>query len=63
MRTLSLARRIYRQRIPELREVIEDLSKGWTTEGFDKLDKLEPSKRYRTTPAAWQRLPRSKLRP
>ena len=32
--------RIYRQRIPELREAIEDLSKGRTGEGFDKLDKF-----------------------
>jgi predicted transcriptional regulator len=32
--------KIYRQRIPELREAIEDLSKGRTTEGFDKLDKF-----------------------
>ena len=32
--------KIYRQRFPELREVIEDLSKGRTGEGFDKLDKF-----------------------
>ena len=32
--------KIHRQRIPELREAIEDLSKGRTTEGFDKLDKF-----------------------
>src|SRR6202023_1173839 len=32
--------KIHRQRIPELRAAIEDLSKGWTTEGFDKLDKF-----------------------
>jgi conjugative relaxase-like TrwC/TraI family protein len=32
--------RIYRQRIPELREAIEDLSKGRTAEGFNKLDKF-----------------------
>ena len=32
--------KIYRQRIPELREAIEDLSKGRTGEGFDKLDKF-----------------------
>jgi hypothetical protein len=32
--------KIYRQRIPELREAIEDLSKGGTGESFDKLDKL-----------------------
>jgi ATP-dependent exoDNAse (exonuclease V) alpha subunit len=32
--------KIYRQRIPELREAIEDLSKGRTAEGFDKLDKF-----------------------
>jgi ATP-dependent exoDNAse (exonuclease V) alpha subunit len=32
--------KIYRQRIPELRESIEDLSKGRTGEGFDKLDKF-----------------------
>jgi len=31
--------KIYRQRIPELREAIEDLSRGQTAEGFDKLDK------------------------
>src|SRR5208337_4773110 len=31
--------KIYRQRIPELRAAIEDLSKGRTAEGFDKLDK------------------------
>jgi AAA domain len=31
--------KIYRQRIPALREAIEDLSKGRTAEGFDKLDK------------------------
>jgi AAA domain len=33
--------KIYRQRIPGLREAIEDLSKGRTGEGFDKLDKFE----------------------
>jgi conjugative relaxase-like TrwC/TraI family protein len=32
--------KIHRQRIPELREAIEDLSKGRTGEGFDKLDKF-----------------------
>ena len=32
--------KIYRQRIPELREAIEDLGKGRTGEGFDKLDKF-----------------------
>jgi conjugative relaxase-like TrwC/TraI family protein len=32
--------KIYRQRIPELREAIEDLSKCRTGEGFDKLDKF-----------------------
>ena len=32
--------KIHRQRIPELRAAIEDLSKGWTGEGFDKLDKF-----------------------
>ena len=32
--------KIYRQRIPELREAIEDLSKGRTAEGFEKLDKF-----------------------
>jgi hypothetical protein len=32
--------KIYRQRIPELRAAIEDLSKGRTGEGFDKLDKF-----------------------
>jgi ATP-dependent exoDNAse (exonuclease V) alpha subunit len=31
---------IYRQRIPELKEAIGDLSKGRTGEGFDKLDKF-----------------------
>src|ERR1700726_1443032 len=32
--------KIHRQRIPQLRAAIEDLSKGRTTEGFDKLDKF-----------------------
>ena len=32
--------KIYRQRIPGLRAAIEDLSKGRTAEGFDKLDKF-----------------------
>jgi hypothetical protein len=32
--------KIHRQRIPELRAAIEYLSKGWTGEGFDKLDKF-----------------------
>jgi ATP-dependent exoDNAse (exonuclease V) alpha subunit len=32
--------KIYRQRFPRLREAIEDLSKGRTREGFDKLDKF-----------------------
>ena len=32
--------KIHRQRIPELRVAIEDLSKGHTGEGFDKLDKF-----------------------
>jgi conjugative relaxase-like TrwC/TraI family protein len=32
--------KIYRQRIPELREAIEDLSNGRTAKGFDKLDKF-----------------------
>jgi len=32
--------KIYRQRIAELREAIEDLSKGRTGEGFDKLHKF-----------------------
>jgi hypothetical protein len=32
--------KIHRQRITELREAIEDLSKGRTGEGFDKLDKF-----------------------
>jgi ATP-dependent exoDNAse (exonuclease V) alpha subunit len=32
--------KIYRQRLPGLREAIEDLSKGRTTDGFDKLDKF-----------------------
>ena len=32
--------KIYRQRIPKLREAIEDLSKGRTGDGFDKLDKF-----------------------
>jgi hypothetical protein len=32
--------KIHRQRIPELRAAIEDLSKGRTREGFDKLDKF-----------------------
>ena len=30
--------RTYRQRITQLRKAIEDLSKGQTGEGFDKLD-------------------------
>src|ERR1700753_1497571 len=55
--------KIHRQRIPELRAAIEDLSKGRTGEGFDKLDNSEPFKRSRTTPNAWERLPRSKLKP
>jgi hypothetical protein len=32
--------KIYRQQIPGLREAIEDLSKGRTAEGFDKLGKF-----------------------
>jgi thymidine kinase len=32
--------KIHRQRIPGLRAAIEDLSKGRTAEGFDKLDKF-----------------------
>src|SRR4029077_1150254 len=32
--------KIHRQRIPELRAAIEDLSRGRTAEGFDKLDKF-----------------------
>jgi hypothetical protein len=32
--------KLHRQRIPELRAAIEDLSKGRTGEGFDKLDKF-----------------------
>jgi hypothetical protein len=32
--------KIHRQRIPELRAAIDDLSDGRTTEGFDKLDKF-----------------------
>ena len=32
--------KIHRQQIPELRAAIEDLSKGRTGEGFDKLDKF-----------------------
>ena len=32
--------KIYRQRIPELREAIGDLGKGRTAEGFDKVDKF-----------------------
>ena len=55
--------KIHRQQIPQIREAIEDLSKGRTAEGFDKLDKFGPSKKYRKTPVGWQRLPRSKLRP
>jgi thymidine kinase len=31
--------KIYRQQIPGLREAIEDLNKGRTAEGFDKLDR------------------------
>ena len=41
--TQAVLTKIYRQRIPELREAIEDLSKGTvqkTAEGFDKLDKF-----------------------
>jgi ATP-dependent exoDNAse (exonuclease V) alpha subunit len=36
----AVLRKIYRQRIPELRQAIEDLSKGRTGEGFEKLDKF-----------------------
>src|SRR3984893_6089277 len=32
--------KIYRQQIPGLREAIQDLSRGRTGEGFDKLDKF-----------------------
>jgi hypothetical protein len=32
--------KIYRQQIAGLREAIQDLSKGRTADGFDKLDKL-----------------------
>jgi len=32
--------KIYRQRIPELREAIEDLSKGRTGDGFDMLERV-----------------------
>jgi ATP-dependent exoDNAse (exonuclease V) alpha subunit len=32
--------KIYRQQVPGLREAIEDLSRGRTGEGFDKLDKF-----------------------
>src|ERR1700745_1735190 len=32
--------KIHRQRIPELRAAVEDLSKGRTEEGFDKLDRF-----------------------
>jgi len=32
--------KIYRQRIPGLRAAIEDLNKGRTAEGFDKLNKF-----------------------
>jgi hypothetical protein len=32
--------KIHRQRIPRLREAIGDLSKGRTSDGFDKLDKF-----------------------
>jgi hypothetical protein len=32
--------KIHRQRIPGLRETIEDLSRGRTREGFDRLDKF-----------------------
>jgi hypothetical protein len=54
--------KIYRQRIPDLREAIEDLSKveqrrastGWTS--------LGPSKKWQKTTAAWQPLPRNRLR-
>jgi ATP-dependent exoDNAse (exonuclease V) alpha subunit len=37
---LAALTKIYRQRIPELREAIEDLSMGRTGEGFDKLDRF-----------------------
>src|SRR5260370_23684061 len=36
----AMLTKIHRQRIPELRAAIEDLSKGRTTEGFDKLEKF-----------------------
>jgi ATP-dependent exoDNAse (exonuclease V) alpha subunit len=38
--TQAVLTKIYRQRIPELREAIEDLSKGRTEDGFDKLDRF-----------------------
>jgi hypothetical protein len=38
--TQAVLSKIHRQRIPELREAIEDLSKGRTGEGFDKLDEF-----------------------
>jgi ATP-dependent exoDNAse (exonuclease V) alpha subunit len=38
--TQAVLSKIHRQRIPELRKAIEDLSKGRTGEGFDKLDKF-----------------------
>ncbi|MBV8140488.1 MAG: relaxase domain-containing protein, partial [Verrucomicrobia bacterium] len=36
----ALVTKSYRQRVPELREAIEDLSKGKTGEGFDKLERF-----------------------
>jgi AAA domain len=52
--------KIYRQRIPELREAIEDLSKGRTGEGFDSWTSSELSTRSQTTLTACQPSPKSK---
>jgi hypothetical protein len=41
----------------ELNELVHRLAQT------EKNASLEPSKRYRTTPAGWQRLPRRKSRP
>jgi hypothetical protein len=38
--TQAVLTKIHRQQIPQLREAIEDLSKGRTAEGFDRLDKF-----------------------
>jgi AAA domain len=56
--------KIHRQRIPELRAAIEDLSKGRTAEGFDKLDKFGAIQEIAdAADTAWQPSPRSISRP